>query len=391
MNPDRGQTHMKVLLHIRSLHIGGSERQVVSLAKSMAGLGTEVHVATILSGGPLERDLADVPDVHMHALGGSGLVGMLQYLLRLRSLIKSNRFDATYGFLPIPNLALLTARTTRHSPLIAWGVRSSDLDLSQYSSRVKYTMRLEKWLSRFSDRIITNSQAALDEYRQKDYPYSKLTHIPNAIDVDRFKPDPDAKLSARKELGVPDQAPLIGLFARLHPMKDHLTFLRAAKLLVEKSPDIRFICAGGASSDYSTYERRVRANATELGLDNHILWLGSRTDPEKLMAACSITTLTSDSGEGFPNSVAESMACGIPVVTTDVGDAAAIVGETGKVVPPQAPQALADAWEEMLAQPEGELQFLGQLARTSIIERYSPAQIAARTLQALGGRQGTGT
>jgi glycosyltransferase involved in cell wall biosynthesis len=374
---------MKILLHIRSLRIGGSERQVVSLAKSIVGLGTEVHVATIAGGGPLERDLNEVPNVTVHTLGGTGRAGRLKYLFRLRSLIKSGRFDAVYGFLPTPNLALLVAQTVRHRPLIAWGVRSSGLDLSQYGSRVKWTMRLEKWLSGLSDRIITNSQAALEEYRLKGYPHSKLTHIPNAIDIERFSPDQGANTSVRKELGIPGEAPLIGLFARLHPMKDHLTFLRAAKLLTENSPDVRFICAGGTSSEYSTYERQIKNNATELGLDNNVLWLGPRTDPERLMAACDITTLTSDSGEGFPNSVAESMACGTPCVVTDVGDAAAIVSAHGVTVPRTRPGELAEAWKAALDQDPATKDRTSVEGRESIVDRYSSAAIARAILDVL--------
>ncbi|MCH8229256.1 MAG: glycosyltransferase [Chloroflexi bacterium] len=380
---DDDQIPMKILLHIRSLQIGGSERQVVTLTKSMAALGVEVHVVTIVSGGPLENDLADVPNVQVHSLGGSGLTGRLQYLFRLRSFIKSNRFDAVYGFLPTPNLALLVARTIRHRPSIAWGVRSSSLDLSQYSSRVKWTMRLERWLSGLADRVITNSKAALEEYRRKGFSPSKLVHVPNAIDVERFKPDPDAGMSARKELEIPDEAPLIGLFARLHPMKDHLTFLRAARILVDISPDMRFICAGGTSSEHSVYARWIRASATELGLDKHVLWLGPRTDPERLMAACDITTLTSNSGEGFPNSVVESMACGTPCVVTDVGDAAAIVSVHGAVVPRNNPEELAEAWKMVLDQDPAENDRISIEGRQSIIDRYSSAAIARATLDVL--------
>lgn len=375
---------MKILFHIRSLHIGGSERQVVSLAKSMAALGAEVHVATTMSGGPLERDLADVPNVQLHSLEGSGLTGKFRYLFQLRSFIKSNRFDAVYGYLPTPNLALLVARTIRQRPLIAWGVRSSGLDLSQYSSRVKWAIRLEKALSGLSDRIITNSQAALDEYRQKGYPHSKLTHIPNAIDVDRFKPDPDARRSVRAELGISDGTPLVGLFARIHPMKDHLTFLRAARILIENTPATRFICAGGSAADYETYEQRIRANATELGLDENVLWLGARNDPEKLMAACDITTLTSSSGEGFPNSVAESMACGTPCVVTDVGDAKSIVSGHAPVVPRSSPEELARAWLSVLDHTVVKRGEFDVAVRQSMIDRYSPVAIAEETLNALG-------
>jgi glycosyltransferase involved in cell wall biosynthesis len=377
------QSPMKILLHIRSLHIGGSERQVVSLAKSMAQLDVQVHVATIVSGGPLENDLADTTNIQLHSVGRPGLIGKLKYLLGLRSLIKENQFDAVYGFLPTPNLALLVARSLRNRPLIAWGVRSSGLDLRQYSGRVKWAIRLEKWLSRFSDQVVTNSQAALEEYRLNGYPYSKLSHVPNAIDTERFKPNANARSSIRNELGIPADVPVIGLFARLHPMKDHLTFLRAAKILSEHVPNARFICAGGTSAEYANYESRIKANATDLGLDEQVIWLGPRNDPEKLMAACDLTTLTSDSGEGFPNSVAESMACGIPCVVTDIGDSAAIVQDSDAVVPPATPDQLADAWRSVLSRPASERDRVALEARESIISRYSTIAIAQETLNSL--------
>jgi len=387
MKPHVDPTPRKILLHIRSLHIGGAERQVVSLAKTMAGTGTEVHVATVAAGGPLESDLEGIQGVQLHSPGRSGPIGKLRYLLRLRSLIKSNRYDAVYGFLPTPNLALLVARTIRNRPLIAWGVRSSGLDLNQYSKRVKWAMRLEKWLSKFADRIITNSQAALEEYRQSGYAYSKLSYIPNAINVERFNPDPNARKSSRSELGISDNAPVIGIFARLHPMKDHTTFLKAASILVESMPTARFICAGGTSAENSGYANGIKNTAVELGLEDNVLWLGPRNDPELLMPACDLTTLSSDSGEGFPNSVAESMACGIPCVVTDVGDSAAIAPDISMVVQHGNPEELATAWisalQPALLQDQTKIDDTAIAARTSIIERYSPAEISRMTLAVL--------
>lgn len=386
MSTATGKQPKKILLLIRSLNIGGAERQVVSLAKTISTLGTEVHVAVKVGGGPLETDLAGVPSVQLHHLGERGIVGQLKYVLKLRKLIKTNQYDAVYGFMPLPNLALLIARTLRNRPLIAWGVRSSDVDANLYGGRVKWTMRLEKWLSRFSDRVITNSQAALEEYRLNAYPYSKLSHIPNTIDVERFKPNPEARKQLEAETGIQSGASIVGIFARIHPMKDHLTFLKAAALLIKESPGTRFICAGEDSEGYSTYANRILQNASELGLDNSVIWLGPRTDPESLMAACDITTLTSDSGEGFPNSVAESLACGTPCVVTDVGDGAVIVDNTEAVVARGDHVALALAWKSMIEQVANESTALGTASRNSIIDRYSPERIGRETLSQLAER-----
>lgn len=383
MTTSREHTPKKVLLLIRSLNIGGAERQVVSLAKSLSELGIDVHVAVKVAGGPLEADLISIPNVKYHVLGSAGLIGKISHFFELRKLIKSNGFDATYGFMPVPNLALLLGRTIRHRPLIAWGIRSSDVDQSQYDFRVKLTMRLEKLLSRFADRIITNSQAALDEYREKGYPADKLSHVPNAINVDRFRPDPEAQETVREELGIDSEAPLIGIFARIHPMKDHGTFLDAARLLLDKTPNAKFICAGEVSEGFADHNNEVRAKAKKLNLDAAVQWLGPRTDPERLMASCDLTTLTSNSGEGFPNSVAESLACGTPCVPTDVGDGYLIVKDFMKRIAKFDSAALASEWRVQLDSVRNSNDDLSEKLRQSVVERYSPESIAKTTLNLL--------
>jgi glycosyltransferase involved in cell wall biosynthesis len=386
MSTTTGKQPKKILLLIRSLNIGGAERQVVSLARTISTLGTEVHVAVKAAGGPLETDLANISNVQLHHIGERGIAGQLKYFLKLRMLIKSNRYDAVYGFMPLPNLALLVAHTVQNRPLIAWGVRSSDVDASQYGGRVKWTMRIEKWLARFADRVITNSQAALEEYRLNGYPYAKLSHIPNAIDVERFKPNREARKKLEAETGIQPGVRVVGLFARIHPMKDHLTFLKAAQATVIRYPNVRFICAGEDSEGYESYANRIRQNATERGLDEYILWLGPRTDPETLMAACDLTTLTSDSGEGFPNSVAESLACNTPCVVTDVGDGAAIVSSSKAVVARGNSKGLALAWISILRLIDDDSETRVNKLRNSIIYRYSPEQIGRETLSQLAER-----
>jgi glycosyltransferase involved in cell wall biosynthesis len=342
-----------------------------------------MHVVLTKSGGPLEADLLDTVNVHIHRINVTGLGGKFKYLLRLRSIIKFGQFDAVYGFLPVPNLALLVAHTVRNRPIIAWGVRSSGLDLTQYNRRVKWTMKLEKWLSKLSNIIITNSEAALEEYQRAGYPISKLQHVPNAIDVDRFKPDPDARIAIRNELEISTNVPLIGLFARIHPMKDHTTFIQAARILADQIPNVKFICAGATSEGYSQLESEIKKKARDLDLDKHILWLDSRNDPERLMVACDITTLTSDSGEGFPNSVVESAACGVPCVPTDIGDTSKIVSNVITVVPPKNPNCLASAWKSALKLNPVDKGHIRAKLRQSVTENFSCEAIANLTLKTL--------
>jgi glycosyltransferase involved in cell wall biosynthesis len=98
----------------------------------------------------------------------------------------------------------------------------------------------------------------------------------------------------------------------------------------------------------------------------------------RLAAALDVFSLSSSYGESFPNVIGEAMACGVPCVVTDVGDAAWILGNTGRVVPPRDPRALADAWREMIDLGPGGRLALGREARSRVIERFTVESVVAR-------------
>jgi glycosyltransferase involved in cell wall biosynthesis len=174
-----------------------------------------------------------------------------------------------------------------------------------------------------------------------------------------FRPDPAARLSVRKELSVPDDAVLVGMVARFHPVKDHRTFLRAAQLLHSRLANARFVLVGsGITRENAGLCRMV----DECGLADAVDLLGPRTDVPRLTAALDVACLSSWS-ESSPFVLCEAMCCGVPCVASDVGDSRLLIGDTGKIVPPRNPQALADALLWLLQRPLGQLNTLGQMAR----------------------------
>jgi len=195
--------------------------------------------------------------------------------------------------------------------------------------------------------------------------------IPNGFDVDTFMPDVAARNSIRKELAIPDDAPVIGMAARFEPIKDHHNFIRAAKILHQTRPNVRFVlCGQGVSWDNEILVTWI----DEAGIRNRFHLLGLRRDMSSITAAFDIATLTSF-GEAFPNVVGEAMSCAVPCVVTDVGDTARIVGETGMVVPSRNPYALAEAWRQMLdLGPEGRCR-LGMAARERVKDKFGLPKI----------------
>src|SRR5262249_37707400 len=187
----------------------------------------------------------------------------------------------------------------------------------------------------------------------RGFPPDRIAYIPNGIDVDAMRPDLLTGRSVRQQWGISEQHFLIGKVARFDHMKDHANFIAAAALFARDHADARFVCVGDGPVDYRV---KMQALARSKGLDDRIVWAGERTDMRAIYNALDLVTLSSAFGEGFPNAVAEAMACGVPVVATDVGDVASIVGECGLVVPPKEPELLAEGWlrmRERLAQAEG--------------------------------------
>ena len=204
--------------------------------------------------------------------------------------------------------------------------------------------------------------------------------MPNGIDTLRFRPDREAGARVRAEWGIGDDESLIGLVGRLDPMKGHACFLQAAALLCARRSGMRFVCVGDGPEHY---RESLRALAGQLGLGDRLIWAGTRTDMPAVYNALDMAVSASAYGEGLPNMLGEAMACGTPCVVTRVGDSAWVVGETGVVVPPEDPAALADAWATMLRRIEEERAGLSRAARLRIEQNLSVEALVRNTLAEL--------
>jgi len=259
---------------------------------------------------------------------------------------------------------------------VAWNIRHSTLDPSRDRRTTILTARACALLSRaVPQAIVCCSNASKQTHERLGYDASKMIVIPNGFDTERFSPDPGARGRIRAELGIDPSAAVVGLVARLHPQKDHGTFLRAAGILLARRPGTRFVlCGEGVIPSDPSLARLLR----DTGTGEAALLLGRRDDISALQAAFDVGASSAVGGEGFPNVIAEAMACGVPCVVTDVGDSEEIVGDTGIVVPAGDPEALAAGWERILSMPQAERARLGLAARGRIEERFDLASVTAR-------------
>jgi len=234
---------------------------------------------------------------------------------------------------------------------------------------IRICARLSKWPAV----VLSNSHAGLRACESNGYYSKRWLIIPNGFDLDVFHPDGNARKSVREELDLHNEAPLIGIVGRFHPMKDHATFVKAAERMHSLRPDVRFLMVGEGLTPHNC---ELREMAPRLVASNALHLLGVRHDIPRLLSALDVFSLTSHGGEGFPNVVGEAMACGVPCVVTNMaGDAPQIVGDTGIVVPAKRPAALAAAWHRLLTMPSSARKALGHAALDKVSRHYSIAAI----------------
>jgi glycosyltransferase involved in cell wall biosynthesis len=360
---------MLTVLHlITGLETGGAEGMLARLATgsdrerfrqvvvSMTGLGTLGRA--IAEGGIPLRNLGirrNVPDP----------IG----LLRLRRVLREFRPDILQTWLYHADLLGLAAWRLGWAPRLVWNVRSTETVGSAVVRRL-----LARW-SGLPDAVIVNSLEGRRFHEALGYRPRRWVHIPNGFEASMLKPDAEAGKRQREALGIGDDAFVILLPARYHPMKDHATFLSAAALFARIRPEARFVMAG---SGIESGNRALTDLISAEGIGEHVLLLGERRDLAAIYPIADVVTLSSAFGEGFPNVLAEAMCCGIPCVATDIGDAAEIVDETGMIVPPRDPAALAAGWEKLAALGPDARRKLGAAARARIVARYDLAAIVVR-------------
>ncbi len=352
---------MKICFLVRSLHLGGMERQLAVRSKGLLQRGHDVVILVFYSGGPLEKELEEA-GVRIRSLHKWGRWDIFRFLFRLTHILRKERPDILHSYLFDPNLVTVILKPFFPTTKVVWGIASSYLDSNHSDWLASVSLELGRWLSRFPDAIISNSQAGREHHLSLGYPAEKIVVIRNGIDTEWFRPDPEARGRIRSEWGITEHEKLIGLVGRLDPVKDHPIFLEAAAVLAKKRRDTRFVCVGGGPDEYRT---KLQMLAKSLGLEERLQWVESREDMPDVYNALDIA-VNSSYGEGLSNVIGEAMACGVPCVVTNVGDSARVVGDFGEVVPPKNPVALADAIQRLLNQ-----------------KTYDPTQIRRRIVDEL--------
>jgi glycosyltransferase involved in cell wall biosynthesis len=339
----------RVAFVVTGLEVGGAEVQLLRLADS---LDPDRFQSIVM---PLGRGRALLPEFER-----AGVRVVPRSLAALRAF----RPNLVQGWMYHGNLAAsLSRRLLPGRPPILWSVRGLNATQTEPRFTSNLAFRACDRLARTPRWIVNNSLAsALAHETQCGYPADRRVVIPNGFDTELFRPRPGSAAAMRHRLGLTETTPIVGWIGRNHPDKDLPNFQQAALRLLALGIDAHFVLAGAGLPKVS---------------DRHFTNLGAVGDVATLLPALDLV-VSSSVRENFPNAIGEAMSCGVPCVATDVGDCAAVIGDTGEVAPARDAVALAQAMKRMLSLQPAESTALGARARQRIAENYTLAAVARR-------------
>ena len=359
---------IRVAFLIRRLERGGAERQLIELARGLDKQRFDVSIVTFYSGGALDAEVVRESGVRLVSLNKGSRYDVLGFLTRLIRTFRALKPHIVHGYMTVANeLGLIAGRLC--GARVVWGLRASDPGVVETKAE-RVLLRLGAPVSYRADLIIANAESVRVFYAAQGYCADRLVVIFNGIDTERFTVLPVERDAVRAEWGVPEDHIIIGRAGRLHPMKDYPTFLRAAAAVSRVHPRTRFACVGDGPDD------ELREIAVREGIADRVIWSGGRGDMPAVYNAFDLSVSSSISGEGFPNAIAESMACGTPCVTTDIGDSKFLIDRLGIAVPAADPAALANGILRMMASISPQLR---QEVRQRITEHFSVSRLVAST------------
>jgi glycosyltransferase involved in cell wall biosynthesis len=358
---------VRVAYIIVGLGVGGAEHMLRRLVLAQRAADPElqhkvVSLTTIGTVGTMLRDAG----VDVIALGMRSPLGAPAAVVALWRLLRDWQPDLVQTWMVHADLLGGLAARAAGIRALVWGVRTTDFSINPRATRAV------RWLcarlsSTLPHTIVCAAEAARRSHMQAGYDASRMVVIANGFDLLALQPVPAQSQALRERIGVAPGQLVVGMVGRFDIAKDHGNFVAAAGRIAAARADLRFVLVG-RGVDESNPVLTGWIGAT--GHAGRFALLGERSDIAACLGAMDVFVLPSRA-EAFPNVVGEAMAIGLPCVVTDVGDAALLLGDSGRVVPARDAEALAAAVLALAALPEDERRALGARARSRIAEHFS--------------------
>lgn len=363
---------MRVTHLITTLAIGGAEQMLVKLLRAMGRSEFAPTVVTLVNDGALIEVIRDM-GIEVKSLDLRRGEVSPRALRRLITILRGSRPDILQSWMYHANVAASMARPwlPRRTGIV-WNIRQSLYDISKERLLTQAVIRSGRMLAPHADALVNNSRVSREQHATIGYVNTRSLVIPNGFEIDSFRPDPAARDAFRAELGVEHDAVVTGLVARVHPSKDHALFFRAAEIAAARDRRLVFVCAGRGTDTHARCREALRGP-----LRGRLKLLGERVDVPRVMAGLDMLVSSSNT-EGCPNAVGEGMACGLPVIGTDIGDTRDVIGDAGRIVPCGDAARLAAEIDAIAALGRSGRTAVGEAARERIRTAYSIESVASQ-------------
>lgn len=328
-----------VLFVNHSLEMGGIETMIRDFALNLDAARYRSAVAVFRPGGALAEELirAGTPVVSLDKREGLDPWLPLRLRRHIRecgaSVVHSHNYSAwlycVLASIGLPGVRLVHTEHSRVMPL----------------ARRRW---LERRLSEFTRAVIAvSADVARSLVHDIGVARRRVGLIANGVNLSRFRPDPSRRREVRERLGIPPDAFVFGILARLVPVKSHATLIEAFRLLRERCPEVHLLIAGDGPC-----RMPLEAQVAQANLESRVHFLGEVHDGERVLNALD-TYVLSSVDEGMNLTLLEAMATALPVIATAVGGNPEVVadGVTGCLVPALQPATMAEAMERLVRDP----------------------------------------
>lgn len=363
---------------------GGTEGQIYHLVRSLDPGQFHVEFAALHCSGPfLEQYAKRGYAIREFTINSFFSLLALTQMLRLIKHLRVQRIQILHAYNFYALMFAIPAARLAGVPLVIASIRDRGVYLSSKQ------LRLQKLVCQFADKILVNADAIRDWLLEQGYPDRKITVIKNGIDLDLYdkgKTTAAGTSAIRRDFGIRADARLVVMLARLNRQKGVSDFIRAAALVNDKHPDVRFLIIGKPSLESMTGQNGHSSDQQQwldlgehLNLKDSLFFCGHRSDIASILSETSVSVLPSHS-EGLSNTLLESMAAGVPIVASNVGGTPELIQHEihGLLVPPHAPEQLARAINRILSD-DAFAERLGQSARHKAREQFSLEAMVTRT------------
>lgn len=355
---------MRILHVITGLGQGGAENALIGLCRDLGKRDIHLRVVSLGAGNDRVPDFtnAGIDTIELATLGLPSILG------QLRKQVRDFAPDVVHCWMYHP--ILLAPFFIQNIPFVA-GIRASLQSLHTEKLTTRVIIRACALTSRCAGATVYNSRIAALEHQGIGYPSRNSLVIPNGFNLDDFKTGAKNRYRLRKEAGIGQSEIVIGHAGRFHAVKNQIGMVEAAGILNRRGLQFRLVLAG---TSVDGHNKLLTDAIRSAGIVQQTILLGPVSPITDMLSLCDVY-VNASLGEAFPNTVAEALAMEIPVVATNAGDSASIVGDAGLVVRSADPRDLADSIDTMLRKTPEDRAKIGVLARERIASYYSQESV----------------